>query len=155
MIYNDRKLTVPEVTLRFATDLIGLQEIKGAEHNPVIVQMFADIGHAWVKDDETAWCSAVMNWIALKLGLTRSGALDARSWLEVGQPIKHPLPGDVVVFWRGSLSTWKGHVGIFVGYNHNGDIFCLGGNQGNEYDISVYGSERVLGFRRLIRNTKL
>lgn len=145
----NRELTIPERIIKFATNKIGLQEIKGAEDNPKIVQMFADIGHSWVKDDETAWCSCFVNWIAFKLDLNGSNKLNARSWLDVGEEIQHPLPGDIVIYWRESKGSWKGHVGIFVGFNKVGNIFTLGGNQGNEVNITIYHKDRLLGFRRL------
>lgn len=146
-----RELTIPEKLFDLASDHIGLQEIKGGKHNRIIVSMFDDIGHSWVKNDETAWCSAFINYIAKEAGVSMSGKLNARSWLGVGEPIENPLPGDVVIFWRESKDDWRGHVGLFCGYNSRGDIFCLGGNQGNEVNISLYKSERLLGFRRLLR----
>jgi len=38
IIYRD--LTVPEATLKFAMQFIGLQEIVGAKHNLLMVFMF-------------------------------------------------------------------------------------------------------------------
>lgn len=146
-----RELTTPEKLLDKATDFIGLQEIKGGEDNPIIVDMFKYIGHSWVKEDETAWCSCFVNYIAQQCGVSMSGKLDARSWLKVGEEVKYPLVGDVVIFWREKRSSWKGHVGFFAGYNHNGDILCLGGNQSNEVNISTYSKSRLLGFRRLLK----
>lgn len=145
-----RNLTIPEKILQEASSFIGLQEIKGSEDNPIIVSMFKDIGHSWVKDDETAWCSCFVNYIAKQCNASMSGKLNARSWLNVGEEVKYPIPGDVVVFWRESKTSWKGHVGIFAGYNKAGNIFVLGGNQGNEVNITLYNSERLLGFRRLL-----
>jgi hypothetical protein len=44
----------------------GLKEIRGEEHNPVILKFFKEIGHSWVQDDETAWCAAFVNYCCLK-----------------------------------------------------------------------------------------
>lgn len=145
-----RELTAPENMLSLASEFIGLQEVKGSVNNPVIVSMFKEIGFKWVKNDETAWCSCFINYCAKKCELSMSNKLDARSWLKVGEEIKYPLPGDIVVFWRESKTSWKGHVGLFLGYNKAGNIFVLGGNQGNEVNITLYNSERLLGFRRLL-----
>jgi len=145
-----RALTVPERMLAFASSFIGEQEIKGGGHNPKILNWFKEIGHSWVKDDETAWCSCFINYIALQCEVKGSGKLDARSWLKVGEEVNYPLPGDVVILWRESKSSWKGHVGIFIGYNKAGNIFILGGNQGNEVNVTLYNNNRLLGFRRLI-----
>jgi uncharacterized protein (TIGR02594 family) len=147
---NNRELTIPEKILSYASTFIGMQEIKGGDHNDNILFMFQEIGHKWVTTDELAWCSCFINYIAKDCGLQRSGKLDARSWLKVGEEINYPLPGDIVIFWRESPESWKGHVGIFVGYNKAGNIFVLGGNQGNEVNITLYNSNRLLGFRRLL-----
>jgi len=145
-----RQLTIPEKMLQLASSYIGEQEISGAEHNQEILRWFKVIGHKWVKTDETAWCSCFINYIAHQCGIKGSGKLNARSWLKEGEEIKYPLPGDVVIFWRESKESWKGHVGLFCGYNKAGNIFVLGGNQGNEVNITLYNSSRLLGFRRLL-----
>ena len=147
--YNTRKLMPPEAMVRFASQYIGLQEIVGPEDNPLILQMFKDIGHSWVKDDETSWCSTFINWVAFQVGCEMSGKLTARSWLSVGEEVKNPKVGDVVVLWRDNEQSWKGHVSLFCGFNANGDIISLGGNQGNEVCFSAYPKFRLLSFRRL------
>lgn len=134
--------------LTIALKEYGTTEIKGASHNPRILQYFQEIGHKWVTTDETAWCSAFMNWVAEEAGLESTGKLNARSWLSAGEKIESPEPGDVVVFWRESTKSWKGHVAIFIRETDT-HIFCLGGNQGNRVCISTYPKYRVLGYRRL------
>jgi len=134
--------------LNVALKEYGITEIQGHEDNVRILQYFKDIGHAWVKDDETAWCSAFLNWCCLQSGLERSGKLDARSWLNVGQKIDNPEPGDVAVFWRESLKSWKGHAGIYINKKGFG-INVLGGNQSNKVCIRGYPVEQLLGYRRL------
>lgn len=86
----------------------------------------------------------------MKARVERSGAMNARSWLLVGEEIVDPKLGDIVVFWRESLESWKGHVGIFIGFSEDKRrVFCLGGNQRNKVCILPYDAERVLGYRRL------
>ncbi len=131
-----------------AMEFYGLKEIVGAEDNPTIVNWFRDIGHGWVKDDETAWCSCFINWLAWKLDLERSGKLDARSWLQVGTAIETPELGDVLIFWRVSVTSWKGHVGLYAGEDEN-YYYVYGGNQGNQANIKPYPKNRFLGARRL------
>ncbi len=126
----------------------GVEEIPGKESNPVIVQYSHDIGYGRVIDEKMAWCSVFMNWCAMKAGLERSGKLNARSWLSVGDTITSPITGDLVIFWRSSPTSWKGHVGIYIATLGN-DVFTLGGNQSNKVQISPYDKERVLGYRRL------
>jgi len=132
-----------------AMELYGLKEIPGEVNNPQIVQFFKDTGQSWVQDDETAWCSAFINWIALKCGCERSFKLDARSWLKVGKEILNPEIGHVVIFWRDNENSWRGHVGLYIGEKDNGDIYCLGGNQSNMVNIKAYGKYRLLGYREL------
>ena len=139
--------------LRKALTQIGVTEIVGKEHNQNIVDYFHYIGHKWVANDETAWCSAFVNWAAKKCNLEHTGKLNARSWLDVGKPVAVPRLGDIVVFWRDSPSSWKGHVGIFIAFSGHGKkyIHVLGGNQSNKVCVAKYDSSKVLGFRRLKR----
>lgn len=130
-----------------ALSYVGTKEIPGQRHNPVIVNMLKSVA-SWVNDDETAWCSAFMNYIATQTGLQSSGRLDARSWLNVGEAVDVPIIGDVVVFWRDSPESWKGHVAIFI-RSDGKNVWVLGGNQSNEVNISIYPASRVLGYRRL------
>ena len=128
----------------------GVKEIPGTKHNPTIVGYSKEIGYGGVVDDETAWCSIFMNWCALKAGLQRSKKLNARSWLNIGEEVKEPQAGDVVIFWSESKNSWKGHVAIYVNHSENKKyINCLGGNQSNKVCIRAYKAEQLLGFRRL------
>lgn len=135
--------------LEIAFSQYGITEFAGKDkNNPAILRYFKEIGETWVPDDETAWCSAFANWVAQKAGVERSGKLNARSWLNVGENIARPMLGDVVVFWRDSPESWKGHVAFYV--NQDDDyIYCLGGNQSNMVKISAYPKNRLLSYRRL------
>ena len=128
----------------------GVTEKKGAAHHPRILMYFSDIGHSWVQEDETAWCSCFANWVAQKAGYIGSGKLDARSWLGVGKSIQNPVLGSIVVFWRERKSSWKGHVGFYIGHSEDrSKVYCLGGNQNNQVNIRSYPAYRVLGYREL------
>ena len=128
----------------------GLKEIVGPQHNQAILDFFRAVGHGWVKDDETAWCAAFVGAMLQEAGLPHTGKLNARSYLEWGQPVnlKDAKPGDVVVFWRGKPDGWQGHVGFYVGMKGK-SIRVLGGNQRNEVNVSNYGIDRFLGLRRM------
>ena len=134
--------------LNIALSEFGVKEIVGKKHNPEVLKYFQETGHKWVKDDETAWCSAFMNWVCKKAGLEYSGALNARSWLQVGCKVEDPKAGDVVVFSRGNPNGWQGHVGIYIKKTKNW-IYVLGGNQNNQVKISAYAKKRLLQYRRL------
>ncbi len=127
----------------------GVKEIAGRQDNPQVLKYFDEIGfNGTALKDETAWCSALINWVAMKAGKPMSCKLNARSWLKVGKKVTEPQMGDVVVLWRESKQSWKGHVGIFIRRSSNW-IYVLGGNQNNQVKISAYRSNRLLGYRRL------
>lgn len=132
-----------------ASEFYGLTEISGKEHNQTILDWFSDIGFEWIEDDETAWCSCFVNWVALKCGCERSFKLTARSWLDVGEEIWQPELGDIVVLWRVAPTSWQGHVGLYAGRDTNGNIYMLGGNQNNQVNISLKNKNRLLSYRRL------
>ena len=139
--------------ITIAIQELGTQEFDGSPNNPRILQYAEEAEFPEYTDDEIAWCSLFMNWVALKGGMKRTGKLTARSWLNTD--VSHivdekPEPGDLVIYWRESPSSWKGHVGIFLGYSQDQTrIYTLGGNQNNMVSISAYKANRLLGFRRL------
>jgi hypothetical protein len=74
----------------------------------------------------------------------------------VGKKVDVPEPGDVVVFWRESQESWKGHVGFFLGFSMDKKrVYCLGGNQGNRVSVSAYRANQVLSYQRLGEENKL
>lgn len=135
--------------LQAAYTQVGIREIPGKSDNEEILKYFHALGFTAKEfKDETAWCSAFMNYIAKICGKPFTGKLNARSWLDVGLPVVTPQPGDVVIFWRENPKSWKGHVGIFIAERDN-QITVLGGNQGNEVGFKKYDSDKLLGYRRL------
>jgi len=98
-------------------------------------------------NDETAWCSAFVNWCLLMASFPGTGKANARSWLDWGGvTLDFPVYGCVVVLWRGSRDGWLGHVGFFVGMQGD-NLLLLGGNQGNAVSVRPYSKVRVLGMR--------
>lgn len=145
MDMNRKQLTA----YALASEEVGMREVKGPRHNPDIVQMFSDVGHAWVKDDETAWCAAFIGAMLERAGLTSTRKLNARSYLDWGQAVdlKDARPGDIVVFSRGDPKGWQGHVGFFIA-NAGINIKVLGGNQSDSVSVAHYSKSRLLGVRR-------
>lgn len=130
---------------------LGLEEWTGKDsNNPAIVEFFKDAGHDWVQDDETPWCAAFVNSVLKDCSLKGTGKLNARSFMDWGEPVRFSTAelGDIVVFWREKRTSWKGHVAFFAGFDHNGDVLALGGNQGNAVTVQSYPRERVLTIRR-------
>lgn len=147
-IIMNYSISHPEMMAQAMGEFFGLKEIPGEKHNPTILKFFKEIGFEWIQDDETAWCSAFINYLAKVNGYEWSGALNARSWLKTGSRVVLPNPGDIVVFWREDPTSWKGHVGLFV-RDDGTHIHTLGGNQKNSVCISTYPKHRVLEYRQL------
>lgn len=123
---------------------IGQKEIKGSKHNPRIVE-YGTAVDLIVSDDETPWCSSVMNWIFMKAGIQRTGKANARSWLSWGIALDKPRHGCVAILKRGTKS-WMGHVGFYMGEKDQ-FILLLAGNQGNEFKYAYFEKSDVLGYR--------
>lgn len=131
-----------------ALSQIGIKEIVGDFHNPEVLKYFTEIGHAWVKNDELAWCSAFVNWVCLKAGKPYTKKLNARSWLDIGEKVDKPEVGDIVVLWRKRKDGPFGHVGFFC-REDKGWVYILGGNQANKVCTMAYPKTRLLEYRRL------
>jgi uncharacterized protein (TIGR02594 family) len=135
--------------IQTALTQIGVKEIVGKRDNPEVLKYFDILGFDGSKlKDETSWCSAFVNWVAITAGYEFSNKLTARSWTKVGIQTEKPEIGDIVVFWRKSPNSWKGHVGFFI-KEVNGWIYVLGGNQSNQVKISAYPKKRLLEYRKL------
>lgn len=140
--------------LDFAFADYGLVEIDGKGSNPQLLAMIRKYIPAATDDSEVSWCGIFMSHIVGQLpggnALCPAGRLAARNWLATGKEITvdQALPGDIVVFYRGSIDGWQGHVGFFI-RKDAAKIWCLGGNQGNKVSIEAYPAVRMLGIRRI------
>jgi uncharacterized protein (TIGR02594 family) len=144
-----RQMIVNADLLSAGLDWYGESEYPGAKSNPRILSMLKDEGVNWTEDDsKVAWCSIWLNHICRKGRFERSGSYTARSWLEVGEEVKTPMIGDIVVFWRGRPDSWMGHVGIYIREDED-LIWVLGGNQENRVGINAYPKRRLLQYRRI------
>ncbi|WP_162244215.1 MULTISPECIES: TIGR02594 family protein [unclassified Rhizobium] len=130
---------------------LQVREVPGPASNPRISLYYRsmDGSSADLDDSEVSWCSYFANFCFAELGQQGSGKSNARSWTTWGRPVLGPpQKGNVVVLWRESISSWKGHVGFFVGYD--GDNWLLiGGNQDDAVSIKAFDPARVLAVRRL------
>lgn len=123
---------------------IGLNETD----KRVALQEYMANGGQRLDPATTAWCAAFVNATLQQSGVEGTGRLNARSYLDWGQEVSQPQRGDVAVFSRGDPNGWQGHVGFFDGYNEDGTIRVLGGNQGDAVSIANYDANSLLGFRR-------
>lgn len=131
--------------LQIAERELGTAEKAGKVHNARIVEYFAVSGHKEIKDDETAWCSAFLNYCMEKAGQKGTLSLTARSWLRWGKHCE-PIPGCVMV-WKRGKSSWQGHVNILKKILPRGRYLCVGGNQGNAVSEKIYTKVNLLDSR--------
>jgi uncharacterized protein (TIGR02594 family) len=121
--------------LEIAFKEFGVEEIPGEKHNPRILEYHSTCTLD-AKDDETSWCSAFLNWVMMKANLKQTRSAMAISWQNVGVETNEPKIGDIVIFRRVD-SSWRGHVGLFMG-EKEGKILLFGGNQGNRVGLQWY-----------------
>lgn len=144
-----------ERILEIAGGYVGITEIHGAQHNPKIIAMAKKAGNEWVQDDETPWCAAFVGAVLHDAGIKGTMKLNARSYLDWGEEVTKPQPGDVVIFWRGTRDGWQGHVAFFVRFDEHGNIVVIGGNQNDAVSLKPYEVDRLLGYRRAPQAPKL
>lgn len=114
-----------------ATNELGVTECAGPCNNVRIQEYLGTCnGYNNSSPDSTPWCSAFVNFIALKSGYEGTNSATAASWLNWGSPTSNPKPGDVAIAPDGH------HVGI-VESVEGGVINIISGNYSNQ----VSGSE--------------
>jgi uncharacterized protein (TIGR02594 family) len=156
--------------LRIARGEIGQREIRGAQHNPRILQYIetfpnlADIRNkrdtAYLsEEDETAWCACFVNWCLIQAGKAPGPSARAREWLQYGRALNTPQVGAVcIVYHRPNRST-SGvtasgyHVAFWTGGSGNSITLC-GGNQAvadrtteEVNEKTTHGYWTVMGYR--------
>lgn len=121
---------------------IGLAEVAGKAHQPVIVRWLAEL-KAWWRDDETPWCGVFVAHCCRVAGRDLPKHwYRAKDWLNVGRRLDAPAYGCIVVFER----KGGGHVGFVVGQDARGNLLVLGGNQGNRVSVAAFPRSRVAGY---------
>lgn len=141
--------------LTVARGELGTREIEGPKSNSRIVE-YAKVSVGVAAPDSEAWCARFVGWCLEKDGLESTSSTrksTARSYMQWGDQIDEPQPGCIVVFWRGSKSSWQGHVGFFIKQNAT-HVWVLGGNQSNKVSIAKYPKKQLLGYRWPARVTK-
>ncbi len=147
-----------DLALRF----IGTNEV---ENKDVVQEIMAE----WIGESEAerldvttgngAWCAAFVSKILSDTG--HADTLDvvrgednynlirARRFESIGTPVdkSEGKVGDIIVI-EGSAGPNSRHVGIFVGYDDNGNVKILGGNQANEVNVTAYDADRLISLRR-------
>ena len=134
---------------------IGLHEIPGLKNDPSVMALIdwadgrKDGKTLSAQNDDEAWCAkAVCAWLEM-CGIRSTRSPAARSFGKWGQELDGPAVGSVVVFWRKSVDSAFGHVGLVVGKDSSGNIVVLGANQQDAVNIKSFTKSRIItgGFR--------
>lgn len=139
--------------VREAFKLYGLKEIVGPKHAPEIIEMADALGgviDSFYTSDEIPWCGLAVSYWIKKAGFTPPkdySQVRARDFAKWGNPVDKPSFGDIMVFWRGSVTGSDGHVGLYICEDADA-YYIIGGNQGNEVNISRLSKRRFLAARR-------
>jgi uncharacterized protein (TIGR02594 family) len=127
-----------------AKHLMGTKEGRGSKDNPEILDWAKDLDIQYPSDD-IAWCGL---FVGHCIGATLpqeplpANPLGARQWERFGDSTE-PRVGAVMVFWRKSLQSGLGHVGFYVGEDHDG-YQILGGNQSDSVSLMWLNKDRFL-----------
>ncbi len=136
--------------LSLAKSYLGTREVPGTgpgKSNPKINEFFKDAGFKGIYDD-TSWCAAFVSAVMKRSGYPVLADLTARSGRHYGVKLDKPKIGCIVVFWRESPNSWKGHIGFVTGINWSTKTLkVLGGNQSDAVTETTYPMSRVLAYR--------
>lgn len=125
-----------------AKHLVGTKEVLGSKNNPVILDWATSLDIDYAGDD-VPWCGL---FVAHCIGSTLpqevlpGNPLGARQWERFGDTTTSRL-GAVMVFWRESLASGKGHVGFYVGEDDTA-YQILGGNQTDKVCLTWVSKDR-------------
>jgi uncharacterized protein (TIGR02594 family) len=127
---------------------LGLQAIPGPQSEPRIVAMFALCGHAAIVSDETPSCAAGVGAWLVRAGLHGTGRLDAKSYLNFGEPLDDPRVGAIAVV----QSKSGGHHVALVEDWTDSTVDLLGANQGHskgvsEVNVSRFKRSSIIAYR--------
>jgi uncharacterized protein (TIGR02594 family) len=130
--------------LKLAETFIGVSEIPGSKHNPVIVGWLILL-KAWWRDDETPYCAVFVSAVLKKLDMPIPKAYyRAAAFMTYGNNLRTDRlsPGTILVFKR------KGgyHVGFYISESPT-HYQVLGANQSNSTNISSLSKDNLVASR--------
>lgn len=122
---------------------IGLKEVPGLKSNQTILGWLKRL-KAWWSDDSSAWCGTFVAQCLQTAGRPLPKHwYRAKDYLTLPVKLDKPAYGCIVVFER----EGGGHVAFVVGQDEQGNLMCLGGNQGDAVNIRPFPRSRVIGYR--------
>lgn len=121
---------------------IGLKEIKGSKHNPIILSWLKKL-RAWWNDDEHPWCGLFVGYCLQEANVPiPKHWYRALNYLSYGTRLVKPAYGCVAVKTR----QGGGHVCFVVGQTKEGKLVCLGGNQNDMVCFALYDKKDFEAF---------
>lgn len=127
--------------LVIARRYLGVHETPGPLATPEILAFHAATTLK-AKSDETHWCASFVTHCLESAGVRSTKSAAAHSYLTWGDELKKPRMGCIVVY------ASPPHVGFWVGFDATGKkTQCIGGNQQNEVNCSLYPKWRVMSYR--------
>ncbi|WP_262248786.1 N-acetylmuramidase domain-containing protein [Parapedobacter soli] len=140
----------------------GAGEVGGNNKGPWVRKYLEPAG----LPEGNPWCAAFISWCFLQaVGGDRrempfhysAGARDIfnqlknKGWSYTGESSKQPTPGDIVCWWRTSLASGNGHIGL-VHHCKDGFLYTIEGNKAANVAGFSYVKTRMdklLGFARV------
>lgn len=135
---------------------------EGSDNNGPFVKKYADVAGASAGD---SWCASFVSFCFSKANgkdmpfKPSAGARDIlrqfqkHGWRYNADLDNPPCAGDIIVWWREAIDSWKGHIGIVSGYS-DGIVYTIEGNRGSfpskvrQYQYKLGKIDKLLGFGR-------
>lgn len=153
-VKEGRQALVVPPWYEYANTFLGTKEVAGKGSNSTIMGWAKALGKSVSSvftDDDIAWCGLFVAHVMQTTNPNEpipANPLGAQQWNKYGERSLTPSLGDVLVFWRGSPTSWKGHVGFYAGENAT-SYKVLGGNQSNRVtDDAWISKDRLISARR-------
>jgi len=127
-----------------AARMLGLHERRDTAR----LRGWFDASVSWIDPREIPWCGAFVATCiraALPAAELPDTPLGARAWGSFGKRVD-PVFGAVLTFWRGSPSSWQGHVGFCWGEDARA-YHVLGGNQSDAVTVTRIAKSRLIEAR--------
>ena len=140
-------------TIDFQEKFLGVKEIKGAESNPFILRIIKWILPEAKDDSGVAWCAIWVVYVLFKLNvftindIIKHGKklVSSRYVASLLEATNIPEKGDIVLLWRESPESWKGHIAFFQ-TTFEEFVYLRGGNQNDSVSDARFLKSRVLGY---------
>jgi len=130
-----------------AKHLIGTKEVLGPKDNPTILDWAKSLELDYPRDD-IPWCGLFVSHCigaTLPQEVLPGNPLGARQWERFGDSSTARI-GAIMVFWRESPTSGKGHVGFYVGEDETA-YQILGGNQADSVCLTWIDKKRLVAAR--------